>query len=237
MKLNFTHRSNAPERMDDPGLPKEDLEQALADIAKVNRWLGGYQITISGIEQLMKTKPAKNHWTIVDVGCGDGEVLRYIADALAKNGNQIQFVGVDINAKSIEMARAKSSSYHTISFEVMDILEITPAALDADILVCNLTMHHFDDQQIVAFLSVFKELAKIGVVINDLQRSQLAYHLFRVFSRIFMKSDIARYDGKISIARGFTRKELEQFALVTNLKNYSIRWKWAFRFLWIIHNP
>ncbi|MEQ3655942.1 MAG: methyltransferase domain-containing protein [Dokdonia sp.] len=235
MTPSFVHRSNLPERMDDPALAQEELALALADIAKVNTLLGGYHITLDGIKKLMQTKPDKTDWTIVDVGCGDGQVLRYLAKALASYQDHFRFVGVDINPKSIAMARHKSDGLSHVSFEVLDILQITNDQLKADILVCNLTMHHFDDTQIVTFLKVFYQLAGVGVVINDLERSPVAYQLFRLFSRIFMKSDIARYDGKISIARGFKREELHQFASLANFKNYSIRWKWAFRFLWVIY--
>jgi hypothetical protein len=41
-------------------------------------------------------------------------------------------------------------------------------------------------------------------------------------------------DGKLSILRGFKRKELKALARKMNFKNYSIRWKWAFRYQWII---
>ncbi len=235
MTPSLQHRSTLPERMDDPALSREELSLALADIAKVNSLLGGYKITFEGIRQLIKTKPEKTDWTIVDVGCGDGEVLRYLAKALAPYEHHIHFVGVDINAKSIAMAKRKSTDLPHLSFEVMDILQISKDQLKADILVCNLTMHHFEDLQIVSFLKVFYRLAGVGVVINDLERSPVAYQLFRLFSRIFMKSDIARYDGEISIARGFKKAELHQYASLANFKNYSIRWKWAFRFLWVIY--
>jgi ubiquinone/menaquinone biosynthesis C-methylase UbiE len=85
MKLNFTHRSSLPELMDDPSLPKDQLNTALKDITKVNRFLGGNQITISGIRQLMQSQPEKKEWRIVDVGCGDGEMLRHIARTFAKD--------------------------------------------------------------------------------------------------------------------------------------------------------
>ena len=80
----------------------------------------------------------------------------------------------------------------------------------------------------------FKSLASIGIIVNDLQRSKIAYRLFQLFSGIFMKSTIAKYDGRVSIARSFRRKELETYSKQLALNNYSIQWKWAFRYVWVI---
>lgn len=235
MKLNFTHRSSLPELMDDPSLPKDQLNTALKDITKVNRFLGGNQITISGIRQLMISQPEKKEWRIVDVGCGDGEMLRHIARTFAKDQQTLHLKGVDINKESIQMAQELSTVHENLNFEVMDILKITPEGLPCDIVLCNLTMHHFSNLEIHVFLEKFYKLATVGVVINDLHRSVIAYQLFRVFSRIFMKSPIARHDGRISIARGFTLEELKQLSKHLGFEKDSIRWKWAFRYLWVIN--
>ena len=45
---------------------------------------------------------------------------------------------------------------------------------------------------------------------------------------------MSRKDGLVSILRGFNKTELEQFSKELHFKNYSIEWKWAFRYQWII---
>jgi hypothetical protein len=72
------------------------------------------------------------------------------------------------------------------------------------------------------------------MVINDLERSALAYRLFQALCFVFRLSEMSKKDGLISILRGFKREELEQFSKKANFKNYSIQWKWAFRYQWII---
>lgn len=234
MKLEFVHRSSLPELMDDPKLPKDQLNAALRDITKVNKLLGGNQVTIRGVQELIRSKPHKKVWRIVDVGCGDGEMLRHIAGVFAQSQLSIELKGVDINTASIQLAKELSVSYENVDFEVMDILQIKTETLPCDILLCNLTIHHFTDDEICIFLKHFYRLATIGVVINDLHRSVIAYQLFRGFSRIFMKSPIARHDGRISIARGFKKEELKRYSQRLGFENDTIQWKWAFRYLWII---
>ena len=42
-------------------------------------------------------------------------------------------------------------------------------------------------------------------------------------------------DGLTSILRGFKREELESFSNILQVKP-QIKWKWAFRYQWIIQN-
>jgi hypothetical protein len=47
---------------------------------------------------------------------------------------------------------------------------------------------------------------------------------------------MTKVDGLVSILRGFKKEELTQFSNKLKLENYSIQWKWAFRYQWIISN-
>jgi hypothetical protein len=96
------------------------------------------------------------------------------------------------------------------------------------------TLHHFKDEEIVTLMQLFYKNASIGMVINDLERSALAYRLFQALCFVFRLNEMSKKDGLISILRGFKREELEQFSKKANFKNYSIQWKWAFRYQWII---
>lgn len=232
--MNFNKRSTLPELMDDPLLPEADLQLALKDIALVNKYLGGNQISINALEKLILAHPEKKEWKVVDVGCGDGEVLRQVVGYFRKRSYKITFLGIDINEKSIQHARIKSEGYDNLSFNLQDILTIDEYTFECDVILCTLTMHHFSDEQLLVFIEKFKKLASIGVIVNDLHRSKIAYHLFQLFSAIFMKSMIAKYDGRISIARSFKKKELETYSKILALNDYSIHWKWAFRYVWVI---
>jgi hypothetical protein len=83
-------------------------------------------------------------------------------------------------------------------------------------------------------ISVFERNSRIGIIINDLQRSALAYRLFQGLCFVFRLNDMSREDGLTSILRGFKKSELKRFSENLNFKKYSIHWKWAFRYQWII---
>lgn len=219
--------------MDDPTVDSIALQKALREVTLVNRVLGGNRITTRGLYYFFKNYP-QDHYKIADMGCGDGATLRTVADFCRKHKLSVSLVGYDLNPKSIELARLQSTDYPEIKFEVQDILKLNPERSSFDIIISVLTMHHFSDIEIEQFVNVFFKLSKLGVVINDLQRSRLAYFLFKGFSKVFMRSPIARYDGLVSIKRAFTKKELVTFTKKLSVKHYQLGWRWAFRYLWIL---
>lgn len=231
---DLKYRSTEIELMDIPDISEKDLKDALYDISKSNKMLGGNKITFKAIENLIKENPLKKEWTIVDVGCGDGEMLRLIAHYFKNHTVNFRLIGIDLSPQSIAMGKELSKEYPEITLVEKDILTIDSEALDCDILICTLTLHHFSNDEILTFMEQFVKLSQVAVVINDLQRSKIAYQLFRLFSRIFIKSHVAKNDGLVSIASGFRKQELKTFAQQLELKHSEITWKWAFRYLWLI---
>ncbi len=211
----------------------EVLVEVLKDINRSNRMLGGNRITIKEVERLVRAYP-KESYTIVDMGCGDGAILREVALRFRKLGVLVKLIGVDLSEKTLDIAKKASFKFPEIHFLQKDILDMKTTDLDCDIMLCTLTMHHFEDGQIPIFLEKFAKLASIGVVINDLHRSYLACYLFKAFRLIFIKTKIAKYDGLLSIKSGFTKKELVDFSRRLPNVRHTIHWKWAFRYVWVI---
>ncbi|WP_165750226.1 methyltransferase domain-containing protein [Cellulophaga sp. Z1A5H] len=233
MLINLSERSNQPELMDSFEEPIGSLELVFQDINSVNSLLGGNNITMKAILQLMDTQK-KEQYTIVDMGCGDGNMLREVALYFRKHKLKASFIGIDLNEIALEIAQKNAKEFPEIRFLYKDILTLKEEDLKCDILINTLTMHHFTDDQVLIFLNKFTKLAQIGVVINDLQRSRWAYYLFHLFSAIFIKTRIAKIDGLISIQRAFIKKELKSYAKKLPNVSHDIQWKWAFRYLWVM---
>jgi len=233
MPINTKYRSEAPEIMDDFSMKGEILRDALDKIASINQLLGGNSVTLQGVKILLKNHDPKKEFRIVDIGCGNGDMLRTLADYAKKHQLNFKLTGIDANEFTISHARTLSANYANISYECFDIFGGQEMG-QYDILLCTLTLHHFKDREIVDLLTDFKPKVRIGFVVNDLHRSALAYRLFQGICYVFKLNDMSREDGLISILRGFKRKDLKKYSAQLNLKNYSIRWKWAFRYQWIV---
>ena len=116
----------------------------------------------------------------------------------------------------------------------MDIFSENFKTVKYDIVLCTLTLHHFSNEEILNIITTFNKNAETGIIINDLHRSKTAYRLFELICFLFNLKKMSREDGLVSILRGFKKNELEEFSKKLNFKNYTINWKWAFRYQWII---
>lgn len=230
--MYFSFRSEAEELIDNPNLDQESLRKAYLDINRCNTILGGTSITLKNVNKLIEKHPQKSY-TIYDVGCGDGHMLRKIAEFNGNRKANLHLVGIDIREDILAIAQNASKSYKTIEYQKVNVLSLDETQ-KCDILLCTLTMHHFSEGEIERFLKKFSELARLGIIINDLERSKLAFVLFKIFRHLFLKSKVAKKDGLTSIQRGFVKSDLKRMAL--NLKNlyHTIEWKWAFRYLWVM---
>ena len=95
-------------------------------------------------------------------------------------------------------------------------------------------MHHFNSENIEALLRTLLNKSKKGLIVNDLQRSMVAFSLFKVVSKLFLKTKTAKHDGLVSIARGFKKYELENISRKIPNQQSIIHWRWAFRYQWIL---
>jgi 2-polyprenyl-3-methyl-5-hydroxy-6-metoxy-1,4-benzoquinol methylase len=234
MLIDTKHRTDKAELMDDFSMEGELLGEALDKIARINQLLGGNRLTLSGVKTLLKNITNENEITIVDVGCGNGDMLRILADYALKNDLNLKLIGVDANLFTVNYAANLSINYPNISYRCENIFDKAFQEMKYDIVLCTLTLHHFENEAILKIMNRFCANAKIGIVINDLHRSWLAYRLFQLVCLVFRLNTLSREDGLTSILRGFKNKELIGFSNKLNLKSYTIRWKWAFRYQWII---
>ncbi len=202
------YRSTQSEIMDNFDWQGTEMGDLLNDLKRVNRWLGGNNITLNGVSKLLVEVDKSKEITIVDIGCGDGEMLRQCASFAKRHGYNFQCIGLDFNENILKIADRKSKSFPNIKFQKTDILDTENSIPNCDIALSTLFLHHFSNERIEFILKKILEKAKIGAVVNDLQRSQNAFQLFKVASEIFLKTRTAKHDGLVSIARGFKKNEL-----------------------------
>ena len=230
--VDTSNRSSETEIMDDFTMKGVLFRDTLDKLEIINRLLGGNKVTIKGLKELLKNKSKNKIITIVDLGCGHGDILRDIAKFGRKNNYTFRLIGIDANIAAIDYAKELSCEYSELSFKAIDIFSDDFKKQSYDIVLCTLFLHHFKNNELISFLKMTIERATIGVVVNDLHRHKLAYYLFKLIG-FFVKNKMIREDGLTSILRAFKKKDLEKIS--KQIKVYfSIQWKWAFRYLWIL---
>lgn len=234
MFIQTKHRTDDSEIMDDFQLEGDVLKEALDKIAQINQLLGGNKLTLKGVAKLLKKIPDSKLITIVDVGCGNGDMLRKLADFGYQNNLNLELIGIDANKFTVNYAVDLSKEYSNITYRCEDIFDKSFSELKYDIVLCTLTLHHFKNDEIVKLLELFNKKSKLGFVVNDLHRNAFAYRLFQALCFVFRLNKMSREDGLTSILRGFKKEELTAFSEKLGFKKYSIQWKWAFRYQWIV---
>ena len=144
-----TYRSEELELMDDFSIQGDLLRDTLDQLGRINKWLGGNRITLDGIRALLNGQSKKRKFTIVDLGCGHGDMLRKVADFGRANGYQFKLIGIDANVDAIAYANQLSQSYEEIFYLSWDIFSDEFKALRCDMVLCTLFLHHFSDSDII----------------------------------------------------------------------------------------
>ena len=231
--VNTTYRSNAVELMDDFSVGGDLLRDTLDKLDNINKWLGGNQVTLNGIKKIIKGHPKDKPISILDLGCGSGDMLRRVAAFGIKKGYTFELIGIDANAEAIKYAKELSVNYKEISFLELDIFSDEFKKLEYDVVLTTLFLHHFKEDQLVGLLKPVLDKSRVGIVVNDLHRHSLAYYLFKLLGLV-IKNDMVKQDGLTSILRGFKRSDLKDISKGLKVESH-IRWKWAFRYQWIIN--
>ena len=229
---DFKRRSVLPEKMDEPGVPEKEIIQALAELEIVNRFLGGYRATLNALKKILRSN---NAITIMDVGCGGGDMLRVISKWTSEKKKEIKLIGVDWNPFIIGFATKKSKDFRNISYKNLSVWDNELLDEKADIIINSLFCHHFDDDQLVKLIKRMCYLTRQAIIINDLDRSPIAYYSIKVITSVFSKSYLVKYDAPLSVARALTRSEWYNILQRAGIHQFQIKWMWAWRWQIVIN--
>lgn len=232
--MSFKARSTSIEIMDDLDCQGEVVDQTLRELDFINQWLGGNAVTLKGLQSLWKDVDKAKTISIADLGCGSGEMLRLISKLAASENRKVSLIGIDANSNIIDFAKKHSHGFENISFEASNIFSDEFKSEQFDIVLCTLFLHHFSEEELIAIFRSLKNQAQVGIIVNDIHRHPLAYFSIKWLTQLFSKSAMVKFDAPLSVLRAFTRKEIQQILEKAGIKNYQLRWKWAFRWQLVV---
>ncbi|GGD68149.1 hypothetical protein GCM10011514_35350 [Emticicia aquatilis] len=173
---------------------------------------------------------------ICEIGSGGGDNLRAISRFLSQKSISHSLGGVDLKEDCVRFAENFETQNTTINYEIADYQLATFPDGKPHIIFNSLFCHHFKDEDLVKMLQWMQKNAQVGFVIADLHRHPLAYYSIKWLTAIFSKSYLVKNDAPLSVLRGFSRKEWVILLEKAGIKNYKIKWKWAFRWLILVEN-
>ena len=223
----FASRSTEPEIMDDLQYAGSMMDQTLKELEVINRWLGGNDVTLGALSQIVEGKSLRR-LEIADLGCGRGDMLRHIQRWATRRSVPVTLTGIDANPYITNAARNNLTDI-TANLQSVNILSKEFATQHYDIVIGTLFYHHFTDAELISFFSKLRGQCRIGFIINDIHRHPLAYYSIKVLTQLFSRSDMVKYDAPLSVLRAFTKRELKNILAQAGCTQYQLRWRWAFR--------
>ncbi|WP_022834614.1 methyltransferase domain-containing protein [Salisaeta longa] len=230
--MDRSRRLHVDEQMDDFSITDERLTGALANLRWTNRLLGGYRASDARFDPLLKQRRTLH---VLDVGTGGADYLAHLVARGARFGCTVTAAGVDANPATVAYARrwldAHLSAAHRgrVTMHVGDARALPLDDGACDVAHASLFLHHFYGDELREVLAEMDRTARLGLIVNDLHRHPIAYWGIRLLAAVLPVSSMYRHDAPASVARGFTRAELQQWARAAGLGPAHVRWHWAFR--------
>jgi 2-polyprenyl-3-methyl-5-hydroxy-6-metoxy-1,4-benzoquinol methylase len=235
---DLSRRSGEAEWLDGADLPPEELERVLRDLARFNGVMLGHRPVLAWLRSAVKaaSKSAiksgtkSETLTLIDVGCGYGDLLRAIRRWADRRKLAMRLIGVDLSAETIRIAQRATGAHEGIEYHAADIFAFD-AGVRPDFIVSSLLTHHMSDAQIVQFLRWMERTAQSGWFIYDLQRHAVPFYFIGLMGRLTRLHRMVIHDGRISVARSLTKREWLARLAEAGIERDSVRLRWfLFRF-------
>lgn len=217
-------RSDAEEAMDDPALSPHVYAAVLRDLAQVNAVTMAARPTLAFLDRMVARG---DRLKLLDVGYGDGDMLRRIARWAATRGVRADLVGIDLNPRSEAIARADTPADLPITYRTGDYADL--AGHGWDVIVSSLVAHHMTRPQLIGFLRFMEAETVRGWFINDLHRHRFAHRGYPMLAALMRWHPIVRADGTLSIARSYRPAEWPPILAEAGIEGAEVRRRFPFR--------
>lgn len=203
------------EQIDAPSelIPFEEYRAASTALAWSNHRWGGYSTLLRPLKSMVRHRTLQG-FTVLDVGCGVGDVDEFLVNWSRKNRLAISIIGIDSHPHAVRLSIERRVDYPEIKILQADFFEAKFSDASFDFVVSSLLLHHLPPEQISFFLLKSFKLARVGVILADLRRSLPAYLFSKtILPRLAPKSPIFAHDAPLSFRRAYTLKETREFLL------------------------
>ncbi|WP_287979173.1 methyltransferase domain-containing protein [Sphingomonas sp.] len=222
--MSLAHRAQEEERMDADDLPGDVYAAVVADLARVNSVTLARRPTLAFLD---RASAGRDRLRLLDVGFGDGDMLRAIAAWARRRRIAVDLVGIDLNPRSEVAARRHTPADAPIRYITGDYAALSGQGWD--VVVSSLVAHHMTRDQLVAFLRFMEEEARTGWFVNDLHRHAFAHAGFPLLARLARWHPIVRHDGRLSIARSYRPGEWQPLLAAAGVSDARVFRAFPFR--------
>jgi ubiquinone/menaquinone biosynthesis C-methylase UbiE len=207
----------------DRGTPAE-IDAALDSVALANQRFGGVRLHARLLHRALGRASREQPPHILEVASGRADVL---LAALLRLGVAADVTLLDRSAVHLPDPRAWPARLPAPRVVTGDALDLPFPDSSVDIVSCCLFLHHLEPPQVARYLAEAQRVARVAVVINDLERTAVHYRL-ALLNRVIDRSRISRHDGPVSVRRAYTYREFAHMLANTGRSSHLER-AWLYR--------
>lgn len=206
MRLFVPAQSHQTELLDEEVADQRLLRANLRDMAQANRWLGANRAVVRQVAAWLEAIPPERTPLVLDVATGGADLPRMLQRWGERHKRSLTVLGCDLSRNVLDVA-ALETRHMPVLLVQSDALRLPFADGGVDIVTCTQALHHFSRDAAVRLLRELARVARIGVIVNDLRRSYLAYWGARLLA-YGPVSPLSRHDGPLSVLRAYTPAEV-----------------------------
>lgn len=229
MPSDLSQRSTEIEVMDARVTSFSEFDECLRHIEIVNKFTFGYRPVLLWLKKILPAMHYESTLSIIDIGCGRGEMLRQIWRWTKERKINVHLTGIDINPWSTASAEKSTPEGMGIHYKTSDIFKMNTTE-KADFIISTHFTHHLDNDELIRFLQWMDDHALHGWFINDLHRHKVPYLFIKYVLSLFPINKMSRNDGPLSVARAFTADEWRQVLQRAGIPLEQCRIEWFFPF-------
>ncbi|WP_233433683.1 class I SAM-dependent methyltransferase [Deinococcus radiophilus] len=192
--------------MDDPHCDLDALQRTYQQFGAVNALVAGWPLVYRRFIRPYLRRERAN--TLLDIGCGGGDVARGLIRLAALDGYTLRVLGIDADPRAIAYAQAQPP-YSGLHFRCAMSGELVQEGQRFDFVVSNHLLHHLTAPELQSLLDDCAALAA-RTVHADIERSALAWVGFGVLMTPLFRDSFIVPDGLLSICRSYRLNELRR---------------------------
>ena len=209
-------RVEGQEMLDLDHWSEAEIACALRSIRRVNLLYGGDRMHKRLFRRVAARMPQKK-MEILEVASARGEVVRAVGRMLVKDGIAVRISLLDRSGLHLPQASDWDATLPVPALVAGDALDMPLEDGSFDVVSCCLFLHHLSPQDARAYLKEALRVARVAVLVNDVERTRTNYFLSKLY-RFMDPSHLSRHDGPTSVRQAYTFAELEQMARETGRK-------------------
>jgi len=206
----------------DSGTPAE-IATSLADLRRINRWLGGMPTSELLLQRAFHRTRSRS-LSLLEVAAGSGDVPKLVRRRLQKSGLYVDFTLLDRAASHLRDGVRENSTAAVVG----DALALPFQDQSFDLVGCSLFVHHLSPPQVVQFVAEALRVCRVAVLINDLVRHPV--HLALVYAGMpLYRGRITRHDAPASVRQSYTLDEMRALLQQSSAAEVEIHSHFLFR--------